>query len=260
MQIKNFGFDWHEPSSFSVISDTIATDCCFILFRSPMTVWTQNGYELVEANTGMLWTPGIKQIYYPAGNAEMIHDFIYINFDAEYEKDIIKDIPVCTPIYFSNTEPIVSTFRSINNDVFANTRRCYKYEILPRLIEILFYRIKNELDFQGENSDNSPHFRKLGGLRNEIYNNVKFDWTLENMSASVHLSPSYFQNLYKQFFFISATNDVIRARVAHAKSMLKYSSLNVSEIAEECGYTNVEHFIRQFKKHTGYTPNKYRKA
>ena len=80
------------------------------------------------------------------------------------------------------------------------------------------------------------------------------------MSASVHLSPSYFQNLYKQFFFISATNDVIRARVAHAKSMLKYSSLKVSEIAEECGYTNVEHFIRQFKKHTGYTPNKYRKA
>ena len=78
------------------------------------------------------------------------------------------------------------------------------------------------------------------------------------MSLYVHLSPSYFQNLYKQIFGISATNDVIRARIANAKSMLNYSSYKISTIAEECGYKNVEHFIRQFKKHEGYTPNKYR--
>ena len=34
---------------------------------------------------------------------------------------------------------------------------------------------------------------------------------------------------------------------------------SVAHIAESCGYENVEHFNRQFKKITGFSPNQYRK-
>ena len=260
MQLKNFGYDWREPCSFSNVKETIVNDCAFILFRTPMKVWTASGFTETEPGTGMFWVPGVKQIYYPKGQTAMLHDFAYIDFDTETERDLVKEIPVCTPIYFANTEPVISALKDINTEIFANTRRKYKYEILPRYLEILFYRIRNELDFQGKNEENNPHYKNICGLRTLIYNDVKKDWTLESMSSYVHLSPSYFQNLYKQIFGISATNDVIRARIANAKSMLSYSSHKISTVAEECGYKNVEHFIRQFKKHTGYTPNKYRKA
>lgn len=258
MQLKNFGFERHESCSFSYTKETILCDCAFILFRTPVKIWTPGGYTETEPGTGMIWLPGMKQQYSTKEHTEMVHDFVYINFDTESEHDIIKDIPVCTPIYFANTEPVIAALKAINTELFANTRRKYKYEILPRFLEILFYRIRNEIDFQGSNTENNPHYEEICNLRKYIYNNVKADWTLESMSSFVHLSPSYFQSLYKQIFGISATNDVIRARIASAKSMLSYSSHKISTVAEECGYKNVEHFIRQFKKNTGVTPNKYR--
>ena len=258
MQLRNFGFERHESCSFSYTRETIVCDCAFILFRTPVKIWTPNGYTETEPGTGMFGLPGVKQQYFTKEHTEMVHDYVYIDFDTESEHDIIKEIPVCTPIYFANTEPVISALKAINAEIFANTRRKYKYEILPRFLEILFYRIRNEIDFQGSNAENNPHYEEICSLRTYIYNNVKLDWTLETMSSSVHLSLSYFQSLYKQIFGISATNDVIRARLANAKSMLKYSSDKISTVAEECGYKNVEHFIRQFKKHTGFTPNKYR--
>ena len=126
------------------------------------------------------------------------------------------------------------------------------------MIEILFYKIRNAVDFQATNPQNSPYFDAISKLRYDIYNNISFNWTLDYMSTRINLSSSHFQKLYKQFFLISATNDVIRARINTAKSMLQYSSKSINEIAEECGYNNTEHFIRQFKKATSTTPKQYR--
>ena len=53
-------------------------------------------------------------------------------------------------------------------------------------------------------------------------------------------------------------NDVIRARVSAAKKMLRHSDMKISTISEKCGYKNVEHFTRQFKKLTGMAPSKFR--
>lgn len=35
--------------------------------------------------------------------------------------------------------------------------------------------------------------------------------------------------------------------------------MTVANIAEAIGYDTTEHYIRQFKKHTGMTPSAYRK-
>lgn len=258
MQLKNFGFNWCEPNDFSIVKDSIATDCAFIFFRTPVKVWTQNGYKELEASTGMLWTRGVKQIYYPVGIKDMVHDFIYINFDTDAEKDYIQGIPMGFPIYFPEPQSIIHIMEVINNEIYANTKKQYKYEILPRLIEILFYKIRNNIDFQSTNPIESPYYNVIGKLRYDIYNNVKYDWTIKTMSEYVNLSPSHFQKIYKQFFLITPTNDVIRARIANAKSMLRYSSKSIYETANECGYKNVEHFIRQFKKNTQLTPKQYR--
>ena len=44
-----------------------------------------------------------------------------------------------------------------------------------------------------------------------------------------------------------------------AKWLLENTSLPVSQIAEQCGYANNSHFIRQFNERTGQTPSDYRK-
>ncbi len=49
-------------------------------------------------------------------------------------------------------------------------------------------------------------------------------------------------------------------RVERAKSLLRTPGMNIQDIAEQTGYTDVAHFSRTFKKLTGQTPGEYRKG
>ena len=47
--------------------------------------------------------------------------------------------------------------------------------------------------------------------------------------------------------------------MSEAKRMLDETDFAVKEIAGKIGYPNVSHFIQNFKKTYGMTPDKYRK-
>jgi len=47
-------------------------------------------------------------------------------------------------------------------------------------------------------------------------------------------------------------------RLAYANTLLNSTGKNVSEVAFECGFENVSHFIKIFKKEYGITPNSLR--
>ncbi|HAK80604.1 MAG TPA: AraC family transcriptional regulator, partial [Runella sp.] len=49
-------------------------------------------------------------------------------------------------------------------------------------------------------------------------------------------------------------------RIEHACRLLKDSTKSVSEIAFECGYSNLSNFNRQFKQITKLTPREYVKS
>ncbi len=47
---------------------------------------------------------------------------------------------------------------------------------------------------------------------------------------------------------------------ARATYLLRNTSMSVQRIAEECGYTNAAHFMRQFREREGMSAGQYRKA
>ena len=49
-------------------------------------------------------------------------------------------------------------------------------------------------------------------------------------------------------------------RIEKAKSLLKTPGIQIQNIAEQTGYTDVAHFSRNFKKYTGQTPGEYRNS
>ncbi|WP_420155029.1 helix-turn-helix domain-containing protein [Siphonobacter sp.] len=51
---------------------------------------------------------------------------------------------------------------------------------------------------------------------------------------------------------------VIRLKIEKAKELLSYRERNLSEIADELGYSSVAHLSNQFKKVTGVTPSQFR--
>ncbi len=53
---------------------------------------------------------------------------------------------------------------------------------------------------------------------------------------------------------------VKQVRLSHARGMLQFSHLSISEIAYDVGYERVQEFSRDYRKHYGCTPSETRKA
>ena len=99
----------------------------------------------------------------------------------------------------------------------------------------------------------------LGSIM-RIFNHQYHPEGAESIANELGMSTSYVQHLYKDFFHVSIQQDIIWGRISYASNLLETSDFTISEIADACGYDNVEHFSRQFKKVQGMTPSKFRKG
>ena len=56
----------------------------------------------------------------------------------------------------------------------------------------------------------------------------------------------------------SAGQEILRQRIALAKSLLANEGLSIAQIATECGFCNQAYLTNLFKETIGLTPLKYR--
>ena len=79
------------------------------------------------------------------------------------------------------------------------------------------------------------------------------------LAEQIKMSVKSMEQIFKKYEDKSITNYVFSYRMSEAKRMLDETDFAVKEIAGKIGYPNVSHFIQNFKKTYGMTPDKYRK-
>lgn len=67
-----------------------------------------------------------------------------------------------------------------------------------------------------------------------------------------------FQTLFKNETGMTCKAWVMRHRLERARHLLEFGPRPLTDIAETCGFTDVFHFTRAFKKYTGVPPARYR--
>lgn len=177
-----------------------------------------------------------------------IHFISDDNFLTEYM------IPTAQPIYLQDPVRIYNLIDMIAYENILNSQN--KNEILNNLMKTLFIKISESSTY----NTILPHYDELLKLRHNIFNHPERKWTLESISKSLHMSPGYVHSLYKKAFKKTYMQDVIESRIQHSRHLLAYSNQPVNAIATACGYSNTEHFCRQFKETTGMSPLQYRKS
>lgn len=78
------------------------------------------------------------------------------------------------------------------------------------------------------------------------------------MARQLQLSRDYMNRLCRATFGISAERWLIQQRIRSAAQRLSESTLNVSQIAEEYGYTSLYFFSRQFRQVMGCSPSQWK--
>ncbi|MCM1568460.1 MAG: AraC family transcriptional regulator [Roseburia sp.] len=221
-----------------------------LLTSTPAAFCIEGEMQEYPAHSAILYTPGSQVLYRACGETYM-NDWIRFHSDEAFVEQLpiknmpftVNDVEYCHNLFMLLTWE--ASYSSANSDL-----------ILSHLLRTLFLKLHESCTDQ----EGLSHSQAIIDLHKRIYNNPQLPWSVSRMAEELHLSTGYLQLLYKKMFGSSCMDDVITERLRRAKNQLIGSSKSIRDIAEECGYNNIEHFCRQFHRYIGCSPSQYRKA
>ena len=102
------------------------------------------------------------------------------------------------------------------------------------------------------------HFSRLQAVLNYIPGNLAGDLSAENLAARADVSVAHFCRIFRDATGVPPHKYVLAARLDLARKLLTQSTLPISRIAEECGFSSQSHLTATFRAAHSSTPARYR--
>ena len=128
-----------------------------------------------------------------------------------------------------------------------------------RICRIIDNRIERRPD--GSRTDNASHNRNAAYFNTfleELSKHYLQERSVGFYAEQLHLTPKYLTTLLRSTTGRTASEWIDEYVILEAKNLLKYSTMNIQEIAYYLNFPNQSFFGRYFKQHTGMTPSAYR--
>ncbi|WP_099469534.1 helix-turn-helix transcriptional regulator [Konateibacter massiliensis] len=251
------GHNSHHPTPCNIEHEHGFSDYLLLLVKTKAWFYIDKKRTVTEPNMAILFDKN-TYIRYGCDIAGYNDDWIHF-YMSEEEKELLSklSLPMNTPLYGLDIHSL-SRYVSLLTDSF-HAKQHYSEEVSDSLMHALLYKLGGELTKAENASSSHKYYTAFSKLRTSLYNTPSEEWSADYACRLLDLSISYFQHLYKQFFDCSFQQDIIRARMEHAKFYLRSSNMPIKKLAEFCGYHNELHFMRQFKKTEGMTPSEFRR-
>jgi AraC-like DNA-binding protein len=100
--------------------------------------------------------------------------------------------------------------------------------------------------------------KSIATCQEYIFNHLYENTPLSVMADKVGLQENYLSQLFKKETGVTITQFIQQEKVEEARKLLELTSEPVAAIAAKLNFYDQNHFIKIFKRYTGFTPNKYR--
>ncbi len=84
------------------------------------------------------------------------------------------------------------------------------------------------------------------------------DITVTSVADHIGMSPNAFSRFFKTRTYKHFVEYLNEVRITNATRLISDCSINISDVAYQCGYNSISNFNRQFKRYTKYTPFEYK--
>ncbi len=137
------------------------------------------------------------------------------------------------------------------------TRLIYLYKILDILgrseaITVLASENYMKTTFRSGN-------KRMNMIHEFLMDNYREEISLEKLAGMVNMAKGSFCRFFKSQTNLTVFEYLNRIKVDYACKLLMNSDMTIITISYDCGFNNLSHFNKQFKKCTGTTPSQYRK-
>ena len=94
--------------------------------------------------------------------------------------------------------------------------------------------------------------------RDYILSHFQENISLQQLAQHCYISAFHFSRIFKAIMNLSPHQFLSAVRLNHAKILLETTELPVTNIAFDCGFNSLEHFVTSYKKRFSVTPSFYR--
>jgi AraC-like DNA-binding protein len=91
-----------------------------------------------------------------------------------------------------------------------------------------------------------------------LMQNYKEEIDLEEVAGIVHLAPASVCRFFKASTGLTVFEYLNKIKVDYACKLLLNTEMNIVSISYDCGFNNLSHFNKQFRKFVGKTPSTFR--
>ena len=126
-------------------------------------------------------------------------------------------------------------------------------DIIPLYLKAIFHLIRRSFRY-----GRTKEYNIVDHAADHIKNNLGKELNVDNIAASVHISPSYLTRLFRKEMGITPMKYANYLRTDTAKRLLIQENYSIAQISELVGYKDQKYFSRAFKNNTGLTPSQFR--
>lgn len=109
----------------------------------------------------------------------------------------------------------------------------------------------------GADSPDHPEF--LNWIISHMSLHLQEPLSVADLAGRAGLSSSRFTRVFRDRFGSPPHRFLLHLRVQRAQDLLQHTSLTMRQISAQCGFSDVHHFAKMFKKVAGQTPGTYRR-
>lgn len=208
---------------------------------------------------------------------EDVNSYICIKFEPEmlYTSQSLLEMKYLMPFIlkdsthqkiFTEEEIKATILPSILCNIYTEyTEASYGFELAIRtdILTLFLYILRNwhkqNIDLYIDVPINKEMEKQFKKVFDYIEDHYQGDITAREMAKYCNMSYSYFSRMFKKVMKKSFKEYLSYVRISKAEKLLISSDSNITEIAQECGFSTSSYFIAQFKEYKGISPKQYRK-
>jgi AraC family transcriptional regulator len=220
---------------------------------------------LLQGGTQEKWKNGLYEraagdiVFYPAGEPHHNRNTISgsKNINIEFERSFLKNYDLNEQaIELSLHRRPKAKFLLLNAYRELTFSDCFNSESIHMLLLHLI-QAPNRLSKKG--SKNQPVPEWIIRIRECLQDRWNETVTLNELSRVAGVHPITISKFFPQYFSCTLGEYLRRIKTEKALILVKTSKLSLLEIAHQCGFSDQSHFIRVFKRMTGFLPKDFRK-